>query len=174
MNGVEKIKSFGLDKVDEFTLIHLYLRASDRQKQKLLNYNVPDRYFVRLLSFILLDSIYYSITLTIIRVIVMAAIFAANMKNFSDAHTYIGVNYSNLIMVLGISIIVFFVLGSFTNKRFEKSYKEACKVHAFHSNLYFKFDKTNASKILKTFSASSNNPFVNGLAMLADEKIKKL
>lgn len=179
MKGIEKIKSFGLDRADEFTLIHLYLRASNRQKEKLLNYEAPNKVKVRLLSFLLLDSIYYSFFMTLIRVVLLFCIIITLCSAYKDIYpfySYGAIDYDALLVFvisLVVSCLIMFFVGSYTNKKFEKTYEKICKSHAFNSNLYFKIDKTNISKVIKTQAMASGNGFIIGLANIANEKIKK-
>lgn len=67
MQGIEKIKSLNLNRIDEFSVIHLYLKASENQRKSVLEYKGVSKARMKLLSWFLLDSLYYSYTYTIFR-----------------------------------------------------------------------------------------------------------
>lgn len=187
MKGIERIKSFGLDEVDEFALIHNYLRNSERNKQKVINYKPLTKEKLKFLSCFLLDSIYYSMIYTIFRIAVYIIIVLINYGIFSKILRYTNslsldekieqtINIPQLIafiISLAISFVIIKLFRNFDKKRFEKRYEKAFKKHALICNIHFRIEKNEALKKMSLVGQITGNPHFGLLSNIAGEFLKK-
>lgn len=175
MKGIERIKSFGLDEVDEFALIHNYLRNSEKNKQKVINYKPLTKEKLKFLSCFLLDSIYYSMIYTIFRIAVYIIIVLINCSIFlKDIDR--GINIPQLIafiISLAISFVIIKLFRNFDKKRFEKRYEKAFKKHALICNIHFRIEKNEALKKMSLVGQITGNPHFGLLSNIAGEFLKK-
>lgn len=183
MKGIERIKSFGLDEVDEFALIHNYLRNSEKNKQKVINYKPLTKEKLKFLSCFLLDSIYYSMIYTIFRIAVYIIIVLINYGIFSKFLGYANNMNAKMeqtisqliafIISLAISFVIIKLFRNFDKKRFEKRYEKAFKKHALICNIHFRIEKNEALKKMSLVGQITGNPHFGLLSNIAGEFLKK-